>query len=580
MQRILNFLAPGQQGIGTIVFDKSEYTLPSSASIEVADSDLIGAGQITIQVSSTSEPVPRPITLSEYGRFGIFRGALPIVPAHGANPSNELLAAHGDTITATYFDASRGINVTFNAIVETNPPVISSVFVEPGYVDAIVFWDTSEPSDALVQFGESPFLGRTAYVPTLGTSHEVTLPGLDPSRLYYYQIVSRDNAGNVAIDNNGGALYTFQTLTPLTAPWSDNLEAGASDWSVYTIDESEVGWQHGVPQNGFTAHSGANAWGSNLDGEPIGFVESYLISPAIFLTGGNRPTLRFWHNYDFFLNENDFIHGGEVMIITNAAEQPIVIDSITDFASADWEEAEYDLSPYAGRLVYFVWHYVYFSFDSAPRPGWLIDDVSVTISNIAPGTLVVTTTLAQATFTIAGPLNLNASGTSFITTNAPPGQYVVTFGMVTNWNMPTAKTNSIVAGATTVFKGDYSITDTNGNGIADLWERTYFGSVGASHPGSTDTDGDGMSDYHEFLAGTNPTNAASLLHFLTPVVQNTGAARFDWPTVPGRGYRVSGSSDLVSWTPIMDWVRANGTVFSFTTNLTSGTRFYRLEARP
>ena len=580
MQRILNFLAPGQQGVGSLAFDKSEYTLPSAALIEVADSDLIGAGQVTINVASTSEPVPRPITLSEYGRFGIFRGSLPIVPTHGANPSSELLAAPGDTVTAAYFDASRGVNVTFNAIVETTPPVISAVAIEPGYVDAIVTWDTSEASDALVQFGESPLLGRTAYVPTLETSHEVALAGLEPSKLYYYQIVSRDNAGNVAIDDNGGAFHTFQTLTPLVAPWTDNLEGSASDWSVYTIDESEVGWEHGVPQNGVAAHSGTHAWGSNLHGEPIGFVESFLISPAIYLTGGNRPILRFWQNYDFTLSENDFIHGGEVMIITNASEQPLVIDSITEFSSADWEEAEYDLSPYAGRLVYLVFHYVYFSFDSAPRQGWLIDDVSVTISNIPAGTLRVTNNLSQATFTIAGPLNITAQGNSFVTTNAPPGSYTVTWGPVADWNTPPAQTSDVVALGTTMFTGNYTIIDTNNNGMADSWERTYFGSASAGRTEFTDTDADGVTDYAEFFAGTNPTNSASHLQFFIPAVQNTGAVRFDWPSVPGRSYRLSGSGNLTSWNPVTDWMRANGTVLSFTTNVTSGTLFYRLEARP
>jgi hypothetical protein len=580
MQRILNFLAPGQEGIGSITFDNTEYTLPSTVLIEVADSDLTGAGQVTVNVSSTSEPAGLVLTLSEVGRFGIFRGTLPIVFSHGPNPSSELLAAHGDTVTGSYFDASRGVSVTFSASVEIIPPVIFSVAEEPGYVDAIVSWNTSEPADALVQFGESPFLGRTAYAPILETSHEVSLAGLQPNRLYYYRVVSRDNAGNVAVDDNGGAFHTFQTLAPLTAPWFDDLESGATAWSVYTIDESELSWQYGVPQNGETAHSGTRAWGSNLQGESGGFVESFLISPAIYLTGANRATLRFWQNYDFLLSEEDFFHLGEVAIITNASAQPITLDVIEDYSSGGWEEAEYDLSPYTGQLVYLVWHYVYFSFDSVPRFGWLIDDVSVTISNITPGMLVVTTTLAQATFTIEGPTSHAAQGTSYVLTNAPPGEYVVTFGTVTNWNTPIAKTNSVVPNGTTVFKGDYTITDTNGNGMADSWERTYFGSASAAHPGTTDSDGDGLSDYAEFLAGTNPTNAASVVRFLAPAVQNTGVVRFEWATVPGRGYRLSGSENLVSWNPVMDWVHANGSVFSFTTNVTAGTLFYRLEVRP
>jgi hypothetical protein len=580
MQRVLNFLAPGRQGIGSITFNNTEFTLPSQVVVEVGDSDLAGAGQLTVAVASTSAPAGKTFTLSEFGQFGIFRGTFQLVSSYSANPANELLAASGDTVTATYFDASRGANVNFTAVVETVPPLISGRLVEPSYVDAFAYWNTSEPCDALVEYGESPFLGRTAYVPTLATSHEVVLQGLLPDRTYYYRLVSRDNAGNVAVDDNAGALYTFDTLAPLTAPWTDSLEAGSGNWSVYTTEDSELGWEYGVPNNGQPAHSGTRAWGSNLDGEPSGFVESFLISPAIYLTGGNQATLRFWQNFEFYENEEDFIHLGEVAIITQNSEQPITLDVLEGFASDGWEEAEYDLSPYSGQLVYLVWHYVFFSFDGGERPGWLIDDISVTVDNLPVGTLIVTSTLAQATFTIEGPQNLVGQGTSLIVTNAVAGQYTVTFGPVPNWNTPAPVINTVAAGGTYTFKGSYSITDANTNGLADSWEQTYFGTVAPSHPGNMDSDLDGMTDLGEFLAGTNPTNAASRLQFTTPVSQNTGVVRLDWPTVPGRAYRLNRSADLQAWTPVTDWYRANGSVYSFTTNVTSGTYFYRVEVKP
>jgi hypothetical protein len=583
MQRIINFLVPGQEGIGSIILDKTEYTLPSTATIEVGDTDLAGAGQVSVTVSSTTEPVPRTLTLFEFGNVGIFRGTLPIVAMHGANPAGELRAANGDTITASYFDVSQGASVTVTARVETIPPIISGASIEPGYVDAAVFWNTDEPCDALVQFGESPLLGRTAYVPTLETSHEVDLAGLQPDHLYYYQIVSRDNAGNATVDDNGGALYTFRTLAPLTAPWFDDLEHGGdTNWFAYSIEDSEVGWEFGAPNNGVAPHSGTHVWASNLNGQPIGFVETYLISPPIYLTGGNKATLRFWQNYDFTIHDEDgdLFHFGEVAVITNTAAQPVTIDTIEDFASGDWEEAEYDLTPYSGQLVYLVWHYVFFSIDSAPKLGWVIDDISVTTSNVVAGTLRVTNYLSQASFSITGPINLTGQGNSFVTTNAPPGTYTVTWGAVADWNTPAARTSNVVALGATVFSGQYTITDTNNNGIADSWERTYFGSASANHSALIDTDKDGRTDYEEFLAGTNPTNSASVLRFLVPAVQNTGAVRFDWPAVPGRSYRVTASADLAQWNNVTDWTRANGTVLSFTTSLTNGTHFYRVEVRP
>jgi hypothetical protein len=580
MQRVLNFLAPGREGIGSITFNNTEYTLPSQVVVEVGDSDLAGAGQVNVTVASTSEPAGKTLTLSEIGQFGIFRNTLQLVAGYSANPAGELLAASGDTITGTYFDVSRGATVNFAAVVETVPPIISGRLLEPGYVDAFAYWETTEPCDALVQYGESPFLGRTAYVPTLRTSHEVVLQGLLPDRTYYYRLISRDNAGNIAIDDNGGDLYTFHTLVPRVAPWEDTLESGSGDWSVYTTDDSELAWEYGVPNNGQPAHSGTHAWGSNLQGEPSGFVESFLISPAIYLTGGNQATLRFWQNFEFFENEDDFIHLGEVAIITQNSEQPITLDVLEGFASDGWEEAEYDLSPYSGQLVYIVWHYVFFSFAGGERPGWLIDDIAVTVDSLPIGTLIVTSTLAQATFTIEGPQNLVGQGTSLIVTNAAAGEYTVTFGAVPDWNTPAPVINTVAPGGTYTFKGSYTLTDSNTNGIADSWEQTYFGTVAPSHPGNMDTDHDGMTDLGEFLAGTIPTNAASLLSMATPVSQNTGVVRFDWETVPGRAYRMMRSADLISWTPVTDWYRANGPVYSFTTNVTTGTYFYRVEVRP
>jgi hypothetical protein len=548
----------------------------------VGDSDLAGSGQVQVTRKSTTQPAGITLTLPEFGRFGIFRGTFSIVATNSANPSGELRAANGDTILASYLDAG-GASVTFTARVETVVPTISNRGIEEGYVDAFVYWDTSEPCDALVQFGESPLLGRTAYVPTLGTSHEVYLDGLEPDRLYYYQIVSRDNAGNVRVDNNGGNLHTFHTLTPLTPPWFDNLEANADNWFVYTPElESELQWEYGVPNvAGVTAYSGTKVWASNLDGVPAGFVESYLISPAIYLTGGNRAILRFWHNYDFTVGEDDFFHLGELAIVTNANTEPITLDVYEDELSGGWEEAEYDLSPHAGKLVYLVWHYVYFSFSSTAPQGWVIDDISLTMSNTAAGILRVTNNLSQAAFTITGPMNITAQGNSFITTNAPPGQYTVTWGPVAYWQTPLAQSNILVAPGTTVFTGNYTITDANNNGMSDSWEQAWFGSVAPGRTEFTDTDNDGMTDRAEFFAGTIPTNGFSVLKFLSPAVQNTGAVRLDWLAVPGRSYRItSAGSSMTNWIAATDWMRANGNLLSFTTNVTAGTRFYRLEVRP
>ena len=51
--------------------------------------------------------------------------------------------------------------------------------------------------------------------------------------------------------------------------------------------------------------------------------------------------------------------------------------------------------------------------------------------------------------------------------------------------------------------------DLNGNGMSDVWEQIYGAS--ALSP-SADTDGDGVSNLKEALAGTNPNDTNSFPH--------------------------------------------------------------------
>ena len=70
------------------------------------------------------------------------------------------------------------------------------------------------------------------------------------------------------------------------------------------------------------------------------------------------------------------------------------------------------------------------------------------------------------------------------------------------------------------------LRDFDGDGIADIWETNYFGfSTNSPADGLLDFDGDGMSNYDEFRAGTNPTNALSVLK-LVQVATNASVLQF------------------------------------------------------
>jgi hypothetical protein len=68
--------------------------------------------------------------------------------------------------------------------------------------------------------------------------------------------------------------------------------------------------------------------------------------------------------------------------------------------------------------------------------------------------------------------------------------------------------------------------DTVGDGVPDWWRAQYFGGTGAATNSEScaayDPDGDGLSNLQEYLADTNPTNAASRLALTGIAVQSSG----------------------------------------------------------
>ena len=109
-----------------------------------------------------------------------------------------------------------------------------------------------------------------------------------------------------------------------------------------------------------------------------------------------------------------------------------------------------------------------------------------------------------------------------------------------------------------------------------------FNQVSTNRTQTTDTDGDGTTDYAEFIAGTDPNSANSVLKLTPPTPQPNGSLKFDWPSVPGRAYRFSVSADLVNWTPLSNWISATTAISSAVIAPPTGNAgfFYRLEVRP
>lgn len=582
LRNALNFLLPGANGIGVVLLDKPAYTVPDKVTVEIGDSDLAGAGQAQVSFSTSSSSGRVTLTLNESSHPGLFRGSLVLVTNNAT--ANQLAVRNGDIITASYFDASSSSNALATATIDTTAPIISQVQATSDIATAQVTWVTSKPADSLVQYGESVLLDRTAHGTGFGTNHLVTIDGLSANRKYYYQVVSRDVAGNTSVDDNHGALYTFQTIPAPTPPWFDDLEKGAPGWSVVPDPSgTDMNWTLGTPNNGLesSAHSGTHAWGSDLDGQQINtYASSYLFSPEVDLSGVSKATLTFWDAFDF----SSGLEEGQVLVSTNAQASLNSLPVLADFSGQSapaWQQEALDLTPYAGKTIRVVWQYAGASIGS-PTYGWLVDDVGITgVAAGTGGTIVVSNNLSQAAFTLSGPLTQSGMGLLTTITDAPPGQYSVQFQDIPFYQTPSPQTNLLSSTGVARFSGNYTFIDENHNGISDAWEKYYFGSVTTNRTGMEDTDGDGMSDYAEFIAGTDPTNAASKLIFVGAVVQtNSAAVQFEWSAVPGRSYQLLSSPDLKAWTPIEGWTRASRSPMSFTVTNGVGARAYRVQVRP
>jgi len=119
-------------------------------------------------------------------------------------------------------------------------------------------------------------------------------------------------------------------------------------------------------------------------------------------------------------------------------------------------------------------------------------------------------------------------------------------------------------------------TDADRDGMSDAWEVLKFGDSKGN--ANRDTDGDEQSDYAEFINGTNPLDAKSLLQ--VSIKADADKRILSWPSTPGRTYTVWRSEELLDFSPVATGVPAAvGSITSWTDPAPlPGYDFYRIEA--
>lgn len=116
-------------------------------------------------------------------------------------------------------------------------------------------------------------------------------------------------------------------------------------------------------------------------------------------------------------------------------------------------------------------------------------------------------------------------------------------------------------------------TDVDSDGMDDTWEQSYFGSTNVLP--NADADGDGLSNFQEYIAGCQPQNASSfpMMNLGSPSGSGLG---IDVTTVTQRLYNIDIRTQLVggTWQSYTSFL-GNGSTIAFTNSTLIPHAYYR-----
>ncbi len=107
-------------------------------------------------------------------------------------------------------NASVDVPTSYSLVADTIPPFIYGLHVGSiTNTSAIIYWNTNEESDSLVQYGTNTSnLTMDAFLQQRVLSHSVLIATLEPNTTYYFNLTSCDEAANCA----RAGTYGFSTL--------------------------------------------------------------------------------------------------------------------------------------------------------------------------------------------------------------------------------------------------------------------------------------------------------------------------------------------------------------------------------
>lgn len=118
---------------------------------------------------------------------------------------------------------------------------------------------------------------------------------------------------------------------------------------------------------------------------------------------------------------------------------------------------------------------------------------------------------------------------------------------------------------------------------AYIWEILPAGTTVAQHDINSDYDGDGVTNFNEYLAQTNASLASSYLH-ITLFTYGSSVANVTFPSVVGRHYTVEAAISLtapVNWSPVSGTYTGTGNPITYSGSFSGFSKvFLRVRVEP
>jgi|GEM_PF-1475364 len=218
----------------SVSFDKSQYGCNDVALITARCFEKKGTKIINCLFSSDTEVIPETIVLYENpSNSGIFSSSVSTVDEITSG-DGKIGVKNGDTISASVECASQSF--TTSSLIDCISPQITLLSLGFSNLEVEIYFETSEPTTALIKYGETEDLPKTITDDSLSTSHRIKLSSLSPCTTYFYSITIEDYSKNLYQSE----IKSFTTKMCYPAPIIKDIKVLTNPFKLQIIGENFI----------------------------------------------------------------------------------------------------------------------------------------------------------------------------------------------------------------------------------------------------------------------------------------------------------------------------------------------------